>query len=136
MQSRQTKKQNSRTGKHLAIMGAVFLLAVPTSVIMFAVNMFFLFQETTLYGEGDTQRMADGISTALVPVVLGLVFVVPGLICLVISMSVFKYYKPWVYWVSLTAGILSLLMIPIGTIIAIIAIIILILKRKNFVENN
>ena len=136
MESNQINNQNSSTGKYLAISGSVLLLAVPISVVMFAVNMFFLFQETTLYGAGDTQRMADGISNALIPVVLGLVLVVSGLICLVVSLSIFKYYKPWVYRVSLFASILGLLMIPIGTILALIVITTLIVKRKKFREYN
>ncbi len=136
MENNQINSQNSSAGKYLAISGSALLLAVPVSVIMFATNMFFLFQETTLYGSGDTQIMADGISKALVPVVLGLVLVVPGLICLVVSLAVFKYYKPWVYKVSLIASILGLLMIPIGTILALIVIITLIAKRKKFLEYN
>ena len=134
MEENRNKIKHSATGKYLAVFGSILLLAVPASVIIFVVNMFFLFQETTLHGAGDTQNMADGISSALVPVVLGLFLVIPGLVCLVISLAVFKYYRPWVYWVSLTASILGLLMIPFGTVLALITLIILVVKRSSFHE--
>ena len=122
----------SRTGKILAIIGSIFLLAIPISVVTFVLKMVLIFEEITNSGNGDPQLLAGSISSALVPIVLGLVASLPGIFLLILSVSIFNYRRPWVFWVSLGTCLLCLLVFPIGTLLAIILLTLLLVKRRSF----
>ena len=76
--------------------------------------------------------MAGGISEALISTVLGLVVALPGAVLLVISILFFKHRRPWVFQVSIAAAVLTLLLFPIGTIVAIIILVKLLKNRDSY----
>ncbi len=119
-------------GKWLAIIGSSFLLALPVGLIVTIISMVEGYNTIVAEGSGDPKLMAGIISTSLVTSIIGLIFTLPGALLLCISILVFKYRVKWVYYVSLLASILVLLMLPIGTIISLALLSILILKRSQF----
>ncbi|MBV1911236.1 MAG: MotA/TolQ/ExbB proton channel family protein [Kangiellaceae bacterium] len=126
------RQQTSIAGKWLAIVGSIFLLGLPIGVLSTIISMIELFQSITLYGEGDPKVMAGGISQALISTVLGVVVALPGAVLLAISILFFKHRKPWVYRVSIVAAIFTLLMFPIGTIVAIIILVKIIRNKDSY----
>ncbi len=126
------QQQTSVVGKWLALLGALFVLALPIGMILTIFSMTEIFQTITLTDSGDPKVMAGGISQALVSTVLGVVIALPGVILLAISVLIFKHRRPWVYRVSLISAIFALLLFPIGTIIAIVILINLVKNKTNY----
>nr|WP_136250603.1 hypothetical protein [Ningiella ruwaisensis] len=119
-------------GKYVAVFGVVFLLALPWGVTNTFYVFYILFHEASLTGTGDPKLVAGGLSSALITTVLSLVLCVPGLLLLLISITVFRYRPNWLYWVTLISSLLLLLMIPIGSILGLVVLITVVLKRKSF----
>ncbi|MGQ8363836.1 MotA/TolQ/ExbB proton channel family protein [Glaciecola sp. 1036] len=123
-------------GKYVAILGVVFLLALPWGIANTFYAIYNLFQEITVAGTGDPKLMAAGLSSALVTTVLGLVMCFPGLVLLLIAITVCRYRPYWLFWITLTSSTLLVFMIPIGSILGLIGLIIIVLKRKHFYPKN
>ena len=119
-------------GKYVAVFGVVLLLALPWGVANTFYSFYTLFQDVSLTGTGDPKLMAVGLSSALVTTVLGLVLCVPGLALLLVAITVLSYRPNWLFWVTLMSSILLLFMIPIGSILGLVGLIVIVLKRKSF----
>ncbi len=119
-------------GKYVAICGVVLLLALPWGVANTFYEFYNLFQEISLTGTGDPKLMAGGLSSALVSTVLGLVLCLPGLVFLLVAITALSYRPNWLFWVTLISSILLLFMLPIGTILGLVGLIIIFFKRKSF----
>ena len=120
--------------KWLAIIGALFLIFPPIGFISTVIAMIDSFEELKLSGVGDPKLIAGVISTALVTSVLTLIAGTPGALLLFISIVFFKYRKPWVYRALLVTSFLTIILFPIGTVIAVVMLIILFKNRQKFFE--
>lgn len=119
-------------GKYVAVFGVVLLLALPWGVANTFSAFYALFQEVSLTGTGDPKLMAGGLSSALITTALGLVLFVPGLVLLLVAITVLSYRPNWLFWVTLISSILLLFMIPIGSILGLVGLIVIVVKRKSF----
>ena len=128
----QTSKP-STLGKWLAIVGSLLLLALPVGLVMSVLSMINDFQEITL--SGDPKAMAGHISQALVSTVQGLILCLPGALLLCITVTILKYKRRWTYWASWIATVFTFLLIPIGTIIAVIILFQLIGKKHQYYQH-
>lgn len=130
------KQETSEIGKYLALIGSLFVMALPIGLVTSIISMSLTFQEITLTGSGDAEVMSEAMASALVYTVLGIVFSLVGAITMAVSIVFFNHRKPWVYRVSLTASIFTLLLFPVGTVVAIIILIVLIRNKTNFYLGN
>ena len=124
--------QTSVAGKWLALLGSILLLGLPIGILDTILSMIETFQSITLYGSGDPKVMAGGISEALISTVLGLVVALPGAVLLAISILFFKHRRPWIFRLSIAAAAFTLLLFPIGTIVAIVILVKLLKNRDSY----
>ena len=106
-----------RLGLLLAIVGALLSLMLPIGIIKFVINMIELFNSVEF---GDPKIMAGQLSIILVDVALGLIMIVPGAAFIALSITICRFRRPWIYRVAIYAGILSLIIVPIGTVFGIV----------------
>jgi len=125
----------SQIGKWLAISGSILLLSVPIGLLFTAFDLYQDFNEITLYGTGDTENMKKMLSSALVNTVLGLLFALPSAILICIAIVIFNYRSKRIFYISIITSILTILMYPYGTTVAIITLIFIIIKRREFFPN-
>lgn len=78
--------------------------------------------------------MAGGISSALVSSVLGCLASLPGYIVTLYVLVKMSYRAKWFFVFNVSAATFWLLFVPIGTILGIVYIALLILKRKSKVQ--
>ena len=119
-------------GKYVAISGVALLLVLPWEVANTIYSFYILFHDVSLTGTGDPRVMAGGLSSALVSTILGLVLCVPGLALLLVAITALRYRPNWLFWVTLMNSILLLFMVPIGSILGLVGLIVVVLKRKSF----
>lgn len=119
-------------GKWLAILGALLLCALPIGILTSFASLISAFHKVNEYGASNPEMMATEISSALVATVLGLLISFPGIIVVFLSITIFKYREKWIYWVSVFSLILVMLHIPIGTVLGLIMLGVLIVKRNLF----
>lgn len=123
-------------GKYIGIAGALLLLILPLGVFNTLYSVFLLLSEFPVNGTGDPKLMAGGLSAVLVTTIQGLILCVPGLLLLLISVTALRYRSKWVYWVIVMYSFLLLFMFPIGSLLGIIGLTTVILKRKSFGLHN
>ena len=124
--------QSSSVGKWLAIIGSMLLLALPIGLISTIISMVQIFQYISAQGASDATLMAGSISSALVSSALGLVVGLLGAMFLCVSIVFFKHRKPWVFRVALTASFITFLLFPVGTVVAVVILIVLFFKKNSF----
>jgi biopolymer transport protein ExbB len=74
------QKENSRVHRFTVFLAIIAAVAPLMGLLGTVVGMINTFQAITLYGTGDPQTMAGGISQALITTVLGLVVAVPAVL--------------------------------------------------------
>ncbi|MFQ3251266.1 MAG: hypothetical protein ACI9O6_003113 [Glaciecola sp.] len=121
------KKENA--GKYLAILGLLFLLALPWAVANTVLSMYSTFDQITLFGTSDP---SSEIATSWVPTVIGMILFIPGFLFLLVSVVGLNYRKNWVFWAILVSSILLLIIFPIGTVLGLVGFMVLFSERKNF----
>ena len=128
----ETTSSNSFAGKWLAILGVMLVCCFPIGVISTIISLIEVFEAIKLAGVDDTKMISDGMSSALVDTVLGLVTAGLGAILLCISISFFKHRQRWVYRASFTSAIITLILFPLGTTIAIVIFVVLHRNKQQF----
>ncbi|WKD51123.1 MotA/TolQ/ExbB proton channel family protein [Microbulbifer spongiae] len=124
--------QTSAVGKWLALIGSITLLSLPIGIISTIISMYQLFQEITVQGARSSEFIANGMSEALIPTILGLIYSLPGAILLCVSIVFFRHRRPWVFRVSIAASIVVFLLFPIGTVVSLIIIFMLVKHKHSF----
>lgn len=102
------------------------------SLLLAAMKLAEVFAGMDAHAGGDSKFLAGAISEALVPLVVGFIGCLPGVVCLFVSIVLFRYRSPWVYWISLLSGLLGLFLFPIGTLLSVVMLILLVMNRKQF----
>jgi hypothetical protein len=119
-------------GKYIAILGFLFLLALPWAVANTVYSMYSAFAQITLFGTGDSKAE---ITSSWVSTAIGLILFVPGFFLLLVSVIALNYRKNWVFWAMLISSILLLIIFPIGTLLGLVGLTVLFLERKSFGSN-
>lgn len=128
-----TQTKRSKVGFVFAILGCILLMALPIGIISSIISIVDTMQTIVLYGdETDAKVMADALSKTLVDTALGLITSLPGFILMAIAIIIFQYRRPWVYRVSMIASFVMLILFPIGTVFAIILLIVLFKRKASF----
>jgi len=83
-------------------------------------------------GIGDRERLSVAIGDTLIATAIGLSVGIIGVMLIAVSVLVFRYRTPWIFWFSIIISILFLLVIPIGTIMGIVILIYSITHRNEF----
>ena len=117
--------QKSIIGRVLAIVGVLLLYALPIGLISTIYEISQVFEFISLYGNGDPKIMKEGISQALVPTVLGLLFGIWGVPILCVAIWGCRYRRPWLYHVIKIYALFMLLVFPVGTVIGIVTLLVL-----------
>lgn len=130
----ETQPSTSFAGKWLAILGTILVCCFPIGVISTIISLIELFEALQLVGVSDTKMISERMSFALVDTILGLVTAGLGAILLCISISFFKHRQPWVYRASLTSAIITLILFPLGTTIAIVIFVVLHRNKQEFFD--
>ena len=135
-QSSRPRPQNpvgSSGARAFAIIGLALQSAILFGIAQFAVQMIDTFREITASGNSDPQVMATGIGQALIPVVLWGALGTVGLLTTLVTAMASTYRARWFFRSSLVfASIYFLFYPPIGSLIAIVLIVFLIVRRKEF----
>lgn len=76
----QLNKETARVNRFTVFLGIIAAVAPLMGLLGTVVGMINTFQAITLYGTGDPQTMAGGISQALITTVLGLIVAVPAVL--------------------------------------------------------
>ncbi len=118
------------SGKIIAVTGAVLQLGPFFGLLGTVVGMFRTFQGIALGGTSESEETAEGIRMALVTTEVGLVLGLLGTLFLLVALFANKYRAKWFYWFMMVYSILSLVALPIGTLIGIICLV-YINKRKG-----
>ena len=124
--------RTSFMGKWLALLGTLLLFCFPIGLISTIISIIGIFQDIKLDGVGDPKLIVEEISSALVSTLLGLVTALPGAILLCISITFFKHRQPWVYRASFVSAIVTLILFPIGTAVAIVIFVVLNKNKQEF----
>jgi len=124
------KPKREKLGKVLSFLSLPSLLPI-FGIVSAIYQMIGVFQEITVSG-GDPELMAGGISQSLVPVIFSVVIAIPSLICIFVVIFLTSYRSKIFFRLWVFASIVILLALPIGTILGIILIITLFIKRKEF----
>lgn len=133
-QNEVTGKKPSELSKALVWIGIALQALLFVGLYMFIAGMVQTFQTLQLYGTGDPQLMAGGISQALVPLLLCLIPVTVGFLMSLITLMNSNYRSKKVFKVEMLFSFFYLLYIPVGTAIGIVFMVYLFKKRKEFVD--
>ena len=124
---------NSPNARAFAVIGLVLQSSIAVGVALFMARMIQTFREITESGSPDPQAMATGIGEALVPLILWGALGVVGLLTTLVTAMASTYRARWFYRSSLVfAGVYFLLYPPIGSLIGIVLVVYLLVKRKEF----
>lgn len=119
-------------GKWLAIIGACMQVGIPIGLIWTETSMRHAFSSLGSSGIGDRERLSVAIGDTLIATAIGLSVGIIGVMLIAVSVLVFRYRTPWIFWFSIIISILFLLVIPIGTIMGIVILIYSITHRNEF----
>jgi hypothetical protein len=123
----------SPNGRAFAIVGVVLQSSIAVGLAQFVTRMLQTFREITESGNPDPQVMATGIGEALIPLVLWGALGTVGLLTTLATVIASTYRARWVFrWSFVFAGVYFFLYPPIGSLIAIVLVIVLVKKRKEF----
>jgi hypothetical protein len=123
----------SPNGHAFAIVGLVLQSSIAVGLAQFVVRMFQTFREITESGNSDPQVMATGMGEALIPLVLWGTLGGVGLLTTLATVIASTYRARWFFRSSLVfAGVYFLFYPPIGSLIAIVLVIVLVAKRNEF----
>lgn len=115
-----------------AVAGVLWQSALIYGLARFFVLLAGTFEAISASGNTDPKVMADGIGKALVPVVFWGAVGVFGLLTTLITMLVSRYRARWWFWTSWVFAAIYLLFVPVGTVLSIALIVVLAVKRREF----
>ncbi|MCO7224124.1 hypothetical protein [Pleionea sp. CnH1-48] len=121
-----------KLGKVLFIIGALLQLGIFYGTPAYIYSMYNAFQEITLNGNGDSQAMANMISSSLSHLVIGVIVAFPGLVLSSLALFISSYQNKFFKAYFLVASLFWILAFPVGTVFGLIFLIIVIVKgRRN-----
>lgn len=118
-------------GRALALWGAWLQVGLILGILGMVIEMirsFRLHRESTVSAEELAIEISAGMNLSMVGMLASLV----GMILLLVALFYSKYRAPWFFWFMAIYAGLSLLAIPIGTVIGIIVLVHIILRRDEF----
>jgi len=90
------------------------------------------FQEITLFGTNEPEISQKEMSSAALSTVIGFFLLLVALILLTVSVVGLNYRTKWLFWTLIIYSTLLLFMVPVGTLLGIIVLIMLVINRREF----
>ncbi len=128
MSTRQREK-----GKCFAIIGIALQVAPIFGLLGMVIGMIRAFTKISSFqGQINPEALASNINFALITTAIGFAIGIAGLIFVALALFSFKYKAKWFFWTLIAFSVLWILNFPIGTVIGIVVIIYLVLKKDDF----
>ncbi len=127
--------RNPKSGRKFAIAGAWLQLGKVVGLITLVSAWTQTMKIISMRGAEDPAKMAEALSQAVRPAMIGSLTGLIGAILLFVALFAQKYRAKWFYWFMMIYSILSLIAFPVGTLIGIICLVYM-TKRKEEFETN
>ncbi len=120
-------------GKTLALIGLWLQLGPVFGLVGTVVGMLRAFSTMGVDGS-DPKELAAGISTALITTAVGAVVALVGIFLIAISVFAYQYRAKWLFVWLVVLSVLHLFWWPYGTVLGVVALIALMVYRRQFLE--
>ena len=121
-----------RPGPRMAALGTAFLASSVLMCVFFLVQMCRTFNTLAISGAADTEGLASGIHTSQGIALLTCAFFVLGAIFAGLALFKYRYRALWFHRVLVAAGILMLLLFPVGTVLGVLLLVYVGNRRGEF----
>ena len=129
----QPSAPTSFLGRLLAVIGSLCLFAPLVGLSITVVSIVRSFAEMSQSAPPtDPSIVSRPVGEALIATAIGFGISVLGICLVCIAIFAFSFTPPWLRSTLIAASLLWLIAFPVGTVIAVIAIVILIRKRHVF----
>lgn len=126
----------STTGKILAVIGAILSMVPLFSVAYMAIAMFHAVQAVERTSEThDPSVFQSYVSNAFYFTMASFPLGVIGGVLSIIAIAGFRYHAEWLWWTLFLSFLCWLSVFPFGTACGSLVVIFLLLKRKQFSQN-
>jgi hypothetical protein len=127
---------NKENGRKFALWGAWLQLGAVIGLLLTVVGMIGAFQKISQSETASAGALANEISNALIPTVIGRIPAFIGVILMAVALFGKKYRAPWFFWFLIVYGALWAMNFPEGTVFGGALIIYLIWKKDEFLASN
>ena len=123
----------SSLSRFLAVIGSLCLFAPLVGISITVISMVRSFAEMSQSAPAtDPSIVSRSVGDALVATAIGFGISVLGICLVCIAIFAFRFTPPWLRSTLIAASLLWLIAFPVGTVIAVIAIVILVRKHHVF----
>ena len=129
---RPSETRRLRKGAWPVAIGMAWQMAILVGIVDCVSRVVWVAQTLQEAGSNDPKLMAAGIWAALVPVFLWGQAGAPGLFVTAVAVLRSDYRPPWLFWSSVGFSLLYLLIVPLGTVGAILLLVAVLAKRSEF----
>ena len=124
----------TKTGKNLAIAGAVLQLGPVIGLAGTVLAMMAEFDAIGTRGVGDPSRLSVSIGHVLNSTLVGLIIGFIGLVLLTVSLVKCRYRAEWFFWFLVIYGGFALFAFPVGSAFGIFFLVYCLTKRHEFLQ--